>query len=99
MALGRLGAAIGGAVAAHHVGGAVPEEMLDIEFAGVVGDGPGGEGMAEAVGMYPGDTGRLTQPPQELLEPVGPEPHAGVEAAVAGGEEERPRSRPPVGQI
>ena len=51
----RLGAAIGRAVAAHHVGGAVAEQMLDIELAGVVGDPPGGEGVPEAMGVDAGD--------------------------------------------
>ena len=50
MARGRLGAAIGRAVTAHHVGGAVAEQVLDIELAGVVGDRPGGEGVVEAMG-------------------------------------------------
>ena len=94
-----LSAAVGGAVAAHHIGGTVAEQMLDIEFAGVVGDRPGGEGMPEAMGMDPRDARSFAQPPQELLEPVGPEPHARLEPPVAGGQEERPRSRSPVGKI
>lgn len=94
MALSRLGAAIGGAVAAHHVGGAVAEEVLHIELARIVGDRPGGEGVPEAMGMDARDARGPAQPPQQLLEPVGPEPHAGVEAAVAGGEEERPGAGP-----
>lgn len=57
MALRRLGAAIGGAVAAHHVGRAVAEQVLDIELTRIVSDGPGGEGVAEAVGVHLGDAG------------------------------------------
>ena len=99
MALRRLGAAVGGAVAAHHVGGAVAEEVLDVQFARVVGDGPGGKGVAEAMGMDPGNAGSPAQPPQELLEPIGPEPHGRLEPPVAGGEEQRPRGRSPVNAI
>ena len=40
MPLRGLGAAVGRAVAPHHLRGAVAEQVLDIELAGVVGDGP-----------------------------------------------------------
>jgi hypothetical protein len=55
VALRGLGAAVGGAVAAHHIGRAMPEQVLDVELAGVVRERPGGEGVAEAVGMDLGD--------------------------------------------
>ena len=77
----------------------MPEEVLDIQLAGVVGDRPGGESVPEAVGMDPWDSRGFAQPPQELLESVGPEPHAGMEPPVAGGEEERTRGRTSVGKI
>ena len=94
MTRGRLGAAIGRAVAAHHVGGAVAEQVLDIALPRVVGDGPGGEGVAEAMGMDPGDARGPAEPPQHLFEPIRLEPHARVEAPVTGGHEERPRAAP-----
>ena len=62
MARGGLGAAVGGTVAAHHLRGAVAEQVLDIELARVVGDGPGGEGVAEAVSVHGGDTRRVAEP-------------------------------------
>ena len=76
MPLGRLGAVVGGAVAAHHVRCAVAEQVLDIEIARVMGDGLGREGVAEAMGMTPGDPRRAPQLPQQLLGLDGPEPHA-----------------------
>ena len=63
MALRCLDTAVGGAVAAHHIGGAVAEEVLNIQLSGIVGDRPGGEGMPEAMGMDLGDPRSLTQPP------------------------------------
>ena len=77
------------------------EQVLDIEFAGVVSDGPGGEGVAEAMGMDPGDARGPAEPAQQLLEPVRPEADAVVEARV-GGQRRRaalgpvpgPRNRP-----
>ena len=91
MALGGLGAAVGGAVAPHHLRGAVAEEVLHIEFAGVVRDSPGGERVAEAMGVHLGDAGVAAEAAQQLFEPVRPEADAVVEARVAGGDEERPR--------
>ena len=57
VALGGLGAAIGRAVAAHHLRGAVAEQVLDIEFARVMGDSPGGERVPAAMGVHLGDVG------------------------------------------
>ena len=54
---GVLGAVAGG-VAAHHLGAGVAEQVLDVEFAGVLLDGPGREGMAKAVGVAAGARGR-----------------------------------------
>ena len=93
MALGGLGAAVGGAVAAHRIGRAVPEEVLDIELPGVVGDGPGGERVAEAVGVHFGDPGFAAEGAQADLEAVDAQADAGVQAAIARAEEERPRLR------
>lgn len=93
MPLRRLGAAVGGAVAPHPVGRALAEQVLDVQLARLVGDRPGGEGMAEAMGMDPGDSRGSAQPPQQLLEPVGLEPHARMEPPVAAGYEQRPEGR------
>ena len=38
-------------------GGRVAEEELDVYLAGLLFDGPGGKGVAEAVRMYLGDGG------------------------------------------
>jgi hypothetical protein len=39
----------GGGVATEHSGGRVTEEELNVDLAGLLFDGPGGEGVAEAV--------------------------------------------------
>ena len=89
-----LGAAVRGAVTAHHLRGAVAEQVLDIDLPRVVGDGPGGERVPKAVGMDARHAGGPAEPAQQLLEPVRPEAHAGVEARVAGSDEERPWAGP-----
>ena len=99
VALGCLGAAVGRAVASHHVWGAMAEQVLDIELARVMRDGPGGERVAEAVGVHPRDARGPAEPAQQLLEPVRPETDAGVEARVAGSDEERARGGTAVGEI
>ena len=65
--------------------------MLDIDLARLVGDGPGGEGVAEAVGVHLGDPGRAPETAEQLLEAVGLEPRVRIEAPVAGVDEERAR--------
>ena len=50
---------------------------LDVEFAGVLLDGPGGEGMAKAVGVAAGHVGGASAAAEQLLEAVGLEAHAG----------------------
>ena len=72
VARGGLGTAVGGAVAAHHVRGAVAEQVLDIELARVMGDSPGGERVAEAMGMDARDVGGPAEASQQLFEPVRP---------------------------
>ena len=57
MAFSGLGAAVGRAVAPHHLRRAVPEQVLAIELACVVRDGSGGERVAEAVGVEPSYAG------------------------------------------
>ena len=64
-----------------------------------MGDSPGGERVAEAMGMDARDAGSPAEASQQLFEPVRPETHAGVEARVAGREEEGARGRSPVGAI
>ena len=61
MVLGGLFGAIGRGVAAEHLGPRMPQQMLDIDLARLVGDGPGGEGVAEAVGVHLGDPGRAPE--------------------------------------
>ena len=74
VARGGLGTPVGGAVAAHHLRGDVAEQVLDIKLPRVVRDCPGGEGMAEAMGVHLGDAGGAAEAPEQLLEPVRPEP-------------------------
>lgn len=71
MPLGRLGAVVGGAVAPHHVRGAVAEQVLDIEIARVMGDGLGREGVAEAMGMTPGIPAARPNGRSNCLGPMG----------------------------
>ena len=80
---GVLGAVAGG-VAAHHLGAGVAEQVLDVEFAGVLLDGPGREGMAKAVGVAAGHVGGASAAAEQLLEAVGLEPHAGPQLAGPG---------------
>ena len=72
--------------------------MLDIELAGVVGDGPGGERVPEAMSVHLGDAGGPAEASQQLLEPVRPKAHAGVEARGAGRDEEGARGGTAVAQ-
>ena len=44
------------------------EQVLDVEFAGVLLDGPGGEGMAKAVGVAAGHVGGASAAAEQLLE-------------------------------
>jgi hypothetical protein len=53
----RLLGIVGGGVAAHHVRAGVAQEILDFQLASVLLDRPGGERVAEAVGVDLGDTG------------------------------------------
>ena len=69
MAHGHLGAAAGGGIAADHAGRAAADEVWDIEFAGVVGDGPGGARVAEAVGVDARDARGPAEASQQLFEP------------------------------
>ena len=55
MRLGRLLGVVGGRVAAEHGWGGMAEEELDVYLAGLLFDGPGGEGVAEAVRVDFGD--------------------------------------------
>ncbi|MDP2857245.1 MAG: hypothetical protein Q8P50_04620 [Bacillota bacterium] len=59
MSLGSLFRVVGGGVAAEHGWGGVAEEELDVYLAGLLFDGPGGEGVAEAVGVDLGRGGLL----------------------------------------
>ena len=95
MAFRGLGAAVRRAVAPHHLRRTVPEQVLHIELAGVVRDGPGGERVPEAVGVDARDARGPAEASQQLLEPVRPEPDAGVEAGVADDDEERAGRRGP----
>ena len=58
--------------------------VLDVEFAGVLLDGPGREGMAKAVGVAAGYVGGASAAAEQLLEAVGLEPHAGPQPAGPG---------------
>ena len=78
MAHGRLGTAVGGGIAADHVGRTAAEEVCDIELAGVVGDGASRERVAESVGVHLGDPGLTAERPEAHLEFVIPEADAGV---------------------
>ena len=69
MTLGGLGAAVRGAVTPHHLRGAVAEQVLDIELAGVVGDGPGGARVPEAMGVDARDARGPAEPAQQLFAP------------------------------
>ena len=71
MAFSGLGAAVGRAVATHHLRRAVPEQVLAIELACVVRDGSGGERVAEAVGVEPSYAGVPAEPAQ-LVCPASP---------------------------
>ena len=78
----RLLRVVGGGVAADHVWGGVTEQVLNVQLARILLDGPGGEGMAEAVGMDLGEAGLASQAPEELLEAVGPQGDAGTQGAM-----------------
>ena len=86
MSLGRLLGVVGGGVAAGHGRGGVAEEELHVDLAGLLFDGPGGEGVAEAVRVDLGDGGLFA----EALEDGA---HgAAAEGPAAAGEEEGPRA-------
>ena len=63
----RLLGAVGRRVAAHHVRRRVTEQVLHVEFAGVVLDRPGREGVAEAVGVHLRDPASACEPSQHGL--------------------------------
>ena len=101
MAAGGVLGAVAGGVAAHHLGAGVAEQVLDVEFAGVLLDGPGGEGMAKAVGVAAGHVGGASAAAEQLLEAVGLE-GARRAARLAGpgdGPEERARHAPADGEV
>ncbi len=76
------------------------EQVLDVEFAGVLLDGPGREGMAKAVGVAAGHVGGASAAAEQLLEAVGREPHAGPQLAGPGdGPHERARRPPADGEV
>ena len=84
LAAGGVLDAVAGGVAAHHLGAGVAEQVLDVEFAGVLLDGPGREGIAKAVGVAAGHVGGASAAAEQLLEAVGLEPHAGPQLAGPG---------------
>ena len=96
MSHGGLLAAIGGAVAAHHVRRAVPEQVLHIELAGVLGDRPGGERVAEAVRVHLGDPAFPAERAEADLDAIDAEADPGVEPPIAGAEKERPGIGAPI---
>jgi len=89
MAARGLFGVVGGSVAAHHIGRGMAQEILDIEFSGVGLDCPGGEGVAEAMGVHLRDAGAAAQSYQDLLEAIGLEPDARSEGPVAIGGQEK----------
>ena len=99
VAFGGLNAAVGHAVTPHHLRRAVAEQVLDIEFARVVGDRPGGEGVAEAMRVDPPDAGGAAEPAQSRPEPTRLEADAVIEVSVARRDEEWAACRPPVGEV
>ena len=70
MSVRRLRAAIGGAVAAHHVRRGMTEQVLHVELAGVVFDRLGCEGVPKAMRMDLVDAGPPAQSAQHLLDAV-----------------------------
>jgi hypothetical protein len=83
--LGRLLGVVGGGVAAEHGRGRVAEEELDIDLAGLLLDGPGGEGVAEAVRVDLGDGSLFAEAPEDGA-------HGGAaEGSAAAGEEDGAR--------
>jgi hypothetical protein len=67
----------------------VAQKVLDIEFSGIGLDGPGGKGVAEAMGVHLGDASAAAQSYQNLLEAIGLEPDARSEGPVAIGGQEK----------
>jgi hypothetical protein len=59
MGPGRLLRIVGRRVPPHHRRRAVPQQVLYVQLPGFVLYGPGGKGMAEAVGVHPRDGGLL----------------------------------------
>jgi hypothetical protein len=55
--LSRFLGIVSGGVAAEHGWGGVAEEDLDVDLTGLLFDGPGGEGVAEAVRVHLGHSG------------------------------------------
>ena len=92
----RLLRAVGRAVATHHVGRGVSEQVLHVEFAGIVCDGPRRECVAEAMRVHFRHFCATTQAAEHLLEPVRSERGSWLQLTkVAGRYEERTRSRSP----
>ena len=91
MMLGGLLGTVGRGVAAEHLGPRMPEQMLDIDLARLVGDGPSGERVAEAVGVHLRDAGGAPASTEQLFEAIGLEPGVRIEATVAGVHKQGPR--------
>src|SRR3972149_7114289 len=90
----RLLRGVGGGVAANHVRAGVAKEVLHVELAGILFYRPGGESVAEAVGVDLGHPGLAAPAPQHLLEAVGAQGDPGPQPTVGtgtGDEEQRSR--------
>ena len=88
-----LGRVIGRRVAAHHGRGGVAEEVLHVQLPGLVLDRPGGEGVAEAVGVGV-HAGALAQPREEGTQQVFVHRSARLLGPL-DREEQRPLARSP----
>lgn len=64
---------IGGRIPPHHVRAGVTQEVLHVQFAGILFDRPGGESVAEAMSVDFGDASVAATTPEDLLQAVGPE--------------------------
>jgi hypothetical protein len=82
MSLGRLLGIVSGGVAAEHGWRGVAEEDLDVDLAGLLLDGPGGKGMAEAVRVDFGERGLFAEALEDGAHGCA------AEGSAAAGEEE-----------